>query len=100
MRLGRNTFFLLSGRASSQGWGDYNKAGSPPGRWGSWNAVGSTQTLGDECTKTTEGYCYRSCAARPQGCGRCDWTTCLDDDLFVTSILDYIEANYCVDLQV
>jgi len=65
--------------------------------WESWNAVGSTTTLGEECTKSTTGYCYTSCDRRPQGCGRCDWTTCYNDGDFVEAILDTIEQSYCVN---
>lgn len=59
--------------------------------------MGSSVTLGDECTKSTSGYCYISCGARRGGCGRCDWTTCADDTLFVKSILDRMELDFCVD---
>lgn len=45
----------------------------------------------------TTGYCYLSCQRRPQGCGRCDWTSCYDDVEFVEEILNSVETSYCVD---
>lgn len=80
-----------------EGASDYNTKGTNDG-WQSWNAVGSTTTLGDECTKSTTGYCYTSCSNRREGCGKCDWTTCRDDGEFVGAVMDAIEAVYCVDL--
>eukprot|EP00039_Didymoeca_costata_P025105 m.12355 g.12355 ORF g.12355 m.12355 type:complete len:359 (+) comp4638_c0_seq1:402-1478(+) len=65
--------------------------------WQSWNTVGSTTTLGEECTPSTTGFCYLSCKKRSQGCGRCDWTTCARDTVFTESILNSLEALYCVD---
>lgn len=80
-----------------EGMSDYRRSSN--NGWQSFNAVGSTTTLGDECTRQTTGYCYESCARRPQGCGRCDWTSCYDDADFVEAILDKIESSYCVDKQ-
>ena len=57
--------------------------------------AGTTTLSGaPECTRNTYGYCYKSCESRSQGCGKCDWTTCADDDLFVSSILNEVEATY------
>jgi hypothetical protein len=42
-------------------------------------------------------YCYRSCMQRSGGCHPCDWTTCNDDIQFVSDLLDWLEAQLCVD---
>eukprot|EP00035_Acanthoeca_spectabilis_P034246 m.27910 g.27910 ORF g.27910 m.27910 type:complete len:354 (+) comp6488_c0_seq1:84-1145(+) len=78
-----------------EGMSDYNRETN--NGWQSFNAMGSTTTLGNECTSRTTGYCYQSCAKRPQGCGRCDWTSCYDDAEFTETILDSIESDYCID---
>lgn len=66
----------------------------------SWNGGGSTTSPGPQgpsCVPGSAQYCYTSCAARPQGCHPCDWTTCTDDFAFVDGLLDWLEANLCVD---
>ena len=68
--------------------------------WQSFNAVGSVDSPksgATECTSRTTGYCYKSCQARPQGCGQCDWTSCADDGAFTAAILDHLEKTYCID---
>lgn len=55
----------------------------------SWNGGGSSDSPGPQgptCVPGSEGACYDSCAARPQGCDECDWTTCLDDVAFVSAL--------------
>ena len=51
------------------------------GSWGSWNAVGSTQSPGPQgktCSVNLPSYCYNSCNGCGEGLG-CDWTTCKND---------------------
>lgn len=86
-----NTFIAVY----PEGMSDYQRQSNSG--WQSFNAGGSTTTLGEECTPQTDGYCYMSCNQRPQGCGRCDWTSCYNDVQFTEEILDALEANYCVD---
>ena len=70
----------------------------------SWNGGGTTQPPGPRgptCDVKFLGstrYCYTSCAARPEGCHPCDWTTCNDDIAFADALLDWIETHLCVDL--
>lgn len=80
-----------------EGRSDYNRETNSG--WQSFNAVGSTDTLpsAPECTRNTNGYCYQSCNARPQGCGKCDWTTCADDGGYVNMVLDDLEKELCLD---
>lgn len=79
------------------------------GNWGSWNAVGSTQSPGPKghiCYKGDASYCYESC----NGCKKqngCSWTTCKNDvtktgvgqdaDGFIPGLLDFLESNFCID---
>eukprot|EP00040_Diaphanoeca_grandis_P040192 m.261564 g.261564 ORF g.261564 m.261564 type:complete len:387 (+) comp42424_c0_seq1:147-1307(+) len=79
------------------GHGDHR---SGTGVWNSWHGVGSAESPGPEgatCTND-EDFCYASCEARPQGCHRCDWTTCVDDVAFVEALLDTMERALCLDL--
>lgn len=80
------------------------------GSWGSWNAVGSTQSPGPQgktCSVNLPSYCYNSCNGCGEGLG-CDWTTCKNDvtpsgigknnaNGFLPSLYDYIEDNFCID---
>ena len=91
-----------------------------PTQWTSFNGGGTTQVpftmngrtcdvkkanepTGNFCNQTGPpwdnycSYCYKSCAARVQGCKPCDWTTCNDDFVFVGLLLDWMEENFCVD---
>lgn len=55
----------------------------------SWSGGGSSDSPGPEgptCIPGSDGVCYASCDARPQGCSDCDWTTCLDDVAFVSAL--------------
>jgi polyhydroxybutyrate depolymerase len=73
---------------------------NPDGGLNSWNGGGSTTSPGPEgpsCAPGSAAYCYDSCAARPQGCHPCDWTTCADDFGFVDGLLDWLQANLCLD---
>jgi poly(3-hydroxybutyrate) depolymerase len=76
------------------------RGNNPDGGSNSWNGGGSTTSPGPQgpsCAPGSPEYCYDSCAARPQGCHPCDWTTCTDDFAFVDGLLDWLEANLCVD---
>jgi poly(3-hydroxybutyrate) depolymerase len=71
----------------------------------SWNGGGTTQVpypgpRGPTCDVSYPytDYCYTSCAARDEGCHPCDWTTCNDDIAFVGTLLDWLEARLCLDL--
>ena len=73
---------------------------NPDGGANSWNGGGSTTSPGPEgpaCAEWAPEYCYDSCAARPQGCHPCDWTTCNDDFLFVDALIDWVEESLCID---
>ena len=73
---------------------------NPDGGRNSWNGGGSSTSPGPDgpsCAPGSPQYCYTSCAARPQGCHECDWTTCADDFAFVEALLDWLEDNVCVD---
>jgi len=81
------------------------------GNWGSWNAVGSTQsphpTEGHTCYNGDTSYCYESCDGCKHANG-CSWTTCKNDvtktgigqdaDGFLPGLLTWIERNFCVDV--
>jgi len=41
--------------------------------------------------------CYKSCRKLKQ-CGRCNWSTCYDDVLFVRSVIAAVAEELCVDL--
>lgn len=43
------------------------------------------------------GGCYRSCRALKK-CGRCNWSTCYDDVLFVKTLINTVAQDFCVDL--
>ena len=76
------------------------RGNNPDGGANSWNGGGSTTSpgpAGPSCAPGSPEYCYDSCAARPEGCHPCDWTTCSDDFAFVDSLLDWLQANLCVD---
>jgi poly(3-hydroxybutyrate) depolymerase len=76
----------------------------------SWNAVGTVNSpgpLGDTCKweqqGTNNGYpCHTSCQST-RGCrtdrrsSTCDCSTCADDVLFTTSMLDKLETELCID---
>lgn len=76
----------------------------------SWNAVGTVESpgpSGDTCKWAKEGVnngypCHSSCKAT-RGCrtdrrsSTCDCSTCADDIVFVTAILDQLEATLCID---
>jgi polyhydroxybutyrate depolymerase len=76
---------------------------NPDGGANSWNGGGSTDSSGGfgppdaSCAEGSPQYCYTSCAARPQGCHPCDWTTCNDDFAFASALLDWLEEALCVD---
>lgn len=76
---------------------------NPDGGANSWNGGGSTTSSGGfgppdaSCAEGSPQYCYDSCAARPQGCHPCDWTTCNDDISFTDALLDWLEEELCVD---
>eukprot|EP00928_Gymnodinium_smaydae_P027047 TRINITY_DN2103_c0_g1_i1.p1 TRINITY_DN2103_c0_g1~~TRINITY_DN2103_c0_g1_i1.p1 ORF type:complete len:260 (-),score=34.47 TRINITY_DN2103_c0_g1_i1:519-1298(-) len=63
-----------------------------------WN-VGSAS---DNSTCIPQGVgdyygCYKSCRALKK-CGRCNWSTCYNDVLFVQTLLTAIGNEYCIDL--
>lgn len=63
-----------------------------------WN-VGSA---GDNSTCVPEGVggeygCYKSCRALKQ-CGRCNWSTCYDDVLFIKTLIKTVAQEFCIDL--
>lgn len=67
--------------------------------WSSWNAGGSSGSpgpQGETCTVELD-YCYTSCQNRAEGCGACDWTTCIDDVAFTDALLDTLEESFCLD---
>ena len=84
------------------------------GFWGSWNAVGSTQSPGPDgqiCDPSADKfntYCYTSCKGC-KGSDGCDWTTCTNDitptgigtkDVtgFLPQLYDFMEENFCIDV--
>jgi len=77
-----------------QGMDDIDKKN--PSSWTSWHFNGTCQNGGVSCdtSKNNDNYCYES---NPD-CQDCDWTSCVDDVTFLTELYDYMEANYCVDL--
>lgn len=63
-----------------------------------WN-VGSA---GDNATCVpagvgTEYGCYKSCRALKK-CGRCNWSTCYNDVLFIKTMIEAVAQEFCVDL--
>jgi len=65
-----------------------------------WN-VGSAGIAGN-ATCIPEGVgdsggCYDSCRKLGR-CGRCNWTTCYDDVLFIRTLLEKVGQDFCVDL--
>lgn len=63
-----------------------------------WN-VGSA---GNNATCSLAGVgsaygCYKSCIALKK-CGRCNWSTCYNDVLFVKSMIHEIASDNCIDL--
>ena len=66
-----------------------------------FNAGGASSSpgpAGETCAPATKGMCASSCAARPQACNHCDWSTCLDDVAFVRSLLEtQLLSGLCVD---
>lgn len=59
-----------------------------------WNVgtAGDNQT----CTSSTIGDCYRSCRIQHK-CGRCNWSTCYNDELFVKTVMRTLNRAYCID---
>jgi poly(3-hydroxybutyrate) depolymerase len=41
--------------------------------------------------------CYKSCRALKK-CGRCNWSTCYNDVLFVKNMIDAVAREFCIDL--
>jgi len=41
--------------------------------------------------------CYKSCHSLKK-CGRCNWSTCYDDVLFVKMVIERIAHDFCIDL--
>lgn len=65
-----------------------------------WN-VGSYGP-GNNATCVLEGVgsgygCYNSCR-KLKKCGRCNWSTCYDDVLFVTKMIQAVAQEFCIDL--
>lgn len=65
-----------------------------------WN-VGSAGAAGN-MTCVLEGVgdaygCYRSCR-KLKKCGRCNWSTCYDDVLFVRKLLEAVAQDFCIDM--
>mmetsp|Transcript_59966 Transcript_59966/g.126961 ORF Transcript_59966/g.126961 Transcript_59966/m.126961 type:complete len:521 (-) Transcript_59966:41-1603(-) len=46
--------------------------------------------------KPTEYSCYPSCQAKGE-CGRCNWSTCMDDVAFIKTLLKHLQKKYCID---
>jgi len=59
-------------------------------------------TAGDDSTCVSEGVgsegaCYKSCQ-KLKKCGKCNWSTCYDDVLFVKTVLAHVAKEFCIDL--
>ena len=66
--------------------------------WSSWNGFGSTASpgpLGAICEEGAQDYCYDDCGACDDGCW---WTSCGDSVAQAAAMMDFIEASFCVDL--
>jgi poly(3-hydroxybutyrate) depolymerase len=70
----------------------------------SWNAVGTTGSVGGDTTCDTtiakDGKyktCYESTAIKKGGCNICDWTTGYDDVGFVRTMVDRFKSSMCID---
>lgn len=63
-----------------------------------WNvgSAGDNQTCELKGVGTYYG-CYTSCR-KLQQCGRCNWSTCYDDVLFVSNVIEAVAEEFCVDL--
>lgn len=75
-----------------QGMADYQLEGKPyPG----WNVPISNTNTG-QCTPKTETMCYDSCRALGR-CGKCAWTTCYDDLLFMRTLVSKVKDELCIN---
>ena len=80
------------------GWGNPSAGSSG---WGSWNCSRTDGPLGPPCEvprpRGFEVPCYDTCPDCDP-VNSCDWSACLDDELFVRALVDYVNDNYCLDI--
>lgn len=91
-RLGRLFGFIS---AYPQGANDTDKANDQGTGWNTDS--GGDPTVCKASIKKENTGCYKSCNALKK-CGRCNWSTCLDDALFIDEMLKNMFNNYCIDM--
>lgn len=62
-----------------------------------WNAGSAGDNVTCVPTGVSGGGCYKSCRALKK-CGRCNWSTCYNDVLFVKTVVAAIAQDFCIDL--
>ena len=80
------------------GWG--NPSDAPSGSR-SWNCSRTDGPLGPPCLiPRPRGHEYQCSDTCPEcdSLNSCDWSACLDDEIFVRAIVDYVNDNYCIDM--
>ena len=80
-----------------QGYGD--PSAGP--RWQSWNCSRTDGPLGAPCVLPRptgqHTHCYESCG-QCDPINSCDWTACYDDIVFVREVVNFVDENYCLDM--
>ena len=70
-------------------------------KYRSWNVASSSSSPQKICDPLSiaPGPCYTSCSERgDKNCNdRCNWSTCVNDILFVENLLDELEETHCID---
>mmetsp|Transcript_15401 Transcript_15401/g.30286 ORF Transcript_15401/g.30286 Transcript_15401/m.30286 type:complete len:338 (-) Transcript_15401:81-1094(-) len=77
-----------------KGLGDFN--GTIQDSYIAWNTGlydGGLQKADDTCFADTVGTCYDSCKAQ-QLCSNCGWSTCHDDVLFLSLLIDHVIKQF------
>lgn len=90
---------ICTRQAPSEGFIALALTGMGPANQASWNGSGSVASPGSRgptCEPTTKNNCYPDCNGKCSD--NCWFSTCKDSVAQVVDVLDYVEANYCVDL--